>query len=145
MLAELADLYRNAVKHTGAQKYTDEQVRAWATAPDNEPRFRQFIEDSETLVAVDQTGSIAGFCGLKGDGHLNSLYVAAGFQRMGIGSRLLNAQIEKARSLKADRLYTEASEFSRGTFLKAGFIVAETEKVIYNGARFERYKMIKKL
>ncbi len=123
-----------------AERYTPEQVRAWASGPNDHARFRTFILGVTTFVAEDQ-GRILGFCGLGADGHLASLYVDGAQGRKGIGSILLGKAIGEARERGILSLHTEASEFSKPLFEKFGFETFETEHVIRGGVAFERYRM----
>jgi putative acetyltransferase len=136
----LPGLFRRSVERIGPERYTAEQIRAWAVGPDDAERFRQFILGVTTFVAEDRR-RIVGFCGLAADGHIASLYVDGGEGRKGIGSILMDAAIEEARACGIPRLYTEASEFSKPLFEKFGFKTTEIEHVTHNGVEFERYRM----
>jgi putative acetyltransferase len=134
----LAGLFRRSIEGIGPQRYSAEQVRAWASRPENS--FFEFILDVTTYVA-DQRGRVVGFCGLGPEGYISSLYVDPEEGRKGIGSTLLQTAIDEARARKASRLHTEASEFSKPLFEKFGFETIELEHVVCRGVTFDRYRM----
>jgi putative acetyltransferase len=135
---ELAALYRQTVLAHAPQFYTPEQVKTWASFGANTRRFRRFILEVTTFVAVDDTG-ILGFSGVGEDGHVASVYVRHDCVRQGIGSRLMQEVLRHAKQKNIPRLYAEASPFSLGLFIKFGFHRYATETIDRNGIRFERY------
>jgi putative acetyltransferase len=142
----LAALYADAVRSAGPAHYNAAQVEAWAAFADSLPRssgedrFRRFVLDPLTLVTEDDSG-VTGFAGLAADGHVTALYVRSDRMRRGIGSALMRAVIERAKAQGIERLYTEASAFSRPVFARHGFRLDEVEVVERRGATFERYRM----
>jgi putative acetyltransferase len=143
-IPELAALYRHSVKAIAPQRYSTEQVEAWAYFPSDTESFRNFILEPTTFIA-EAGGTISGFSGVEENGHIASLYVHGDYNRQGIGSRLLEAVIEYAKINKIPRLYTEASQFSRALFEKFEFQISGTDKVMREGAWFQRYLMEKLL
>lgn len=134
----LATVYRDSVKAIAPQRYSPEQVEAWAYFPSDTEAFNDFIFHPTTFVA-ELDGMIVGFSGVEENGHIASLYVHSNYNRQGIGSRLLETVIEYAQLHQISRLYTEASEFSRALFEKFGFQVSQTENIIREGVWFHRY------
>jgi putative acetyltransferase len=139
-LAELGEVFRSSVEAIGPQRYTAEQVRAWASMPNDPARLRKFVLGVTTFVAEEE-GRIVGLCGLGADGHVASLYVDGTQGRKGIGSMLLDKAILEARARGLERLRTEASEFSKPLFEKFGFETIEVEHKIHEGVEFRRYRM----
>lgn len=140
-IPDLAAIFAHAIRAIAPQQYTREQVQAWAAFPSlNRHSFQCFILDATTYVAsVD--GRLVGFAGIADDGHITALYVHGDYGRRGIGSRLMAAVLEHGRSHSIPRLYSEASEFSKGVFEKFGFRLYDTEQVERNGVWFSRYLM----
>lgn len=136
-LPAVADLYRASVHAFGPAHYTPEAVAAWANSADD-PAFRGFILDADTLVAEDASG-IVGFAGLERSGRIASLYVRPDRVRQGIARRLLDALL--SRPGRPTRIWTEASAVSRPVFEKAGFDVVEMEVVKRRGVELVRYVM----
>jgi len=143
-LPELAALYRQTVWATAPQKYTPAQTQAWASSADDRNSFCQFILEVTTYVIQDETG-ILGFAGIATDGHISSVYVRSDRIHQGIGSALMEKLLEHANNQGMQRLYSEASEFSLGLFLKFGFRLYGTEMVDRQGVQFKRYLLEKYL
>jgi putative acetyltransferase len=143
-LVELGELFRSSVEMIGPERYTAEQVRAWASMPNDPARLRKFVLGVTTFVAEDN-GRLVGLCGLGADGHLASLYVDGTEGRKGIGSMLLDKAICEARERGLLRLYSEASEFSKPLFEKFGFETFEVEHMVHEGVGFDRYRMQRNL
>ena len=141
-LPALAKLFDDSVRRIAPQKYSPEQVDAWAASAMDTKFFSKFVLESTTFIA-EENDLILGFGGITTAGQITSLYVRGDFNRKGVGSKLLKKIIEYARTNKCDRLYTEASEFSKPLFEKFGLEVYEEEEVIRNGIQFQRYLMQK--
>lgn len=133
----LARLYGASVRALAPEHYAPDAVEAWAAFSDD-PGFRDFILNADTLVAEDATG-LVGFGGVEGSGRIASLYVRSDRARQGIGAQLLEALL--LRPERPMRFWTEASALSRPLFESFGFTLAETEVVERRGARVERYLM----
>ena len=104
-LPALAELYATTVRRLGPTLYTAEQVRVWSESPRDAERFRDFILNARTLVALAENATDpVGFAGLEADGRIASLYVAADFCRQGVGTALLQAILEQARAVGLTRL-----------------------------------------
>ncbi len=138
----LREIYRQSVEQLAPELYTKEQVVAWSCTPDNITKFWDFIFVPQTYVMEVET-KIIGFCGLKGDGHIASLYVHPQCTRKGYGTKLLNYVVDRGVRNGIKRFYTEASFFSQPVFCRCGFKVMEMERIKYGEVSFERYKMEK--
>jgi putative acetyltransferase len=141
-VAALAELFRQSVEQLGPTRYSPEQVRMWASFAD-EPAFRDFIMTPATLIAESPQG-VLGFCGVvlpraANAGHIASLYVAGRVGRLGLGSRLLAAAMERGHTAGCEAFHAEASEFSLPVFLRQGFILSHVEEVERKGVPFRRY------
>ncbi len=137
---ELSRLYQDSVLGLGPTHYSPEQVAAWASFGNEREAFTDFVCVPWTVVAEDATGLI-GFAGLEDDGHVPSLYVRHDRARRGVGSRLLEAVLQEAASRGMNRLYAEASLFSRSVFEKAGFQCERMEHSERRGVLFDRFLM----
>jgi len=141
-LPALAELYATTVRKLGPALYTADQVRVWSASPDDAERFRCFVLNAYTLVAVvEESPHPVGFAGLEADGRIASLYVQADFCRRGIGSALLTALLQKAEQDGLTQLRTEASKFSRPVFERFGFELDEVERGMHHGVPFMRFLM----
>ena len=139
-LTRLARLYEASVRALGPQRYTPEQIEAWATFARNRTAFTAKFADALCLAAEDN-GEIAGFVTLEPVGVIGLLYVHPDRARQGVGSALLTAAIDRARQAGIERLTTIASQFSRLLFERHGFAIYQTENADHNGAIFHRYLM----
>ena len=141
-LPALAELYAYTVRKMGPALYTEDQVRVWSASPADAERFRRFVLNAHTLVAmVEDSAYPVGFAGLEPHGRIASLYVHADYCRRGIGSNLLAALLEKAQADGLTHLRTEASKFSRPVFERFGFKLDEVERGMHNGVPFMRFLM----
>ncbi|MEM9817557.1 MAG: GNAT family N-acetyltransferase [Cyanobacteria bacterium P01_D01_bin.6] len=136
----LAKLFHETVMKYGPTYYSEAQTCAWAAAALDLEQFELFILGGRTWVA-EMTTDLVGFSGLAEDGRVASLYVHHAYLKQGIGSALLAHVMEQAHRDRLPRLYTEASEFSRGLFQKFGFQQYDTEVVQRLGVSFTRYRM----
>ena len=137
-LPELSELCYQTVSVHAPQYYTPAQTRMWASFALDTDRFRHFILDVTTYLAIDDSG-ILGFAGIGEEGHIASAYVRQDCIRQGVGSRLMQSVLDYAQKQDMQRLYAEASEFSLGLFQKFGFHLYDTELVDRQGVAFERY------
>lgn len=140
----LARLYEAAVRGTGPQAYTPEQVEAWAGFAREDDAFRRFVLDAHTLVAEEGT-RVVGFAGLTDEGLLASLYVHPDHGRSGVASLLLESLLDRARALALPEVRTHASDFSEGAFRRAGFTVEVVETVERRGRPFRRHVMVRRI
>ena len=136
----LAELYHHSVREIAPQQYSPAQVAAWAAFATDTESFRRFILEATTFIA-EENNLILGFGGITVEGHLTSLYVRGDYNRKGVGSKLLTEILEYARIHQCDRIYGEASEFSKPLFEKFGFETYGEEEVEKNGILFHRYLM----
>ena len=142
-LPALAKLFDDSVRQVAPQKYSPEQVDAWAASATDTEFFSRFILESTTFIAEEN--NLLGFGGIRitTAGQITSLYVRGNCNRKGVGSKLLEKILEYARINQCDRLYTEASEFSKPLFEKFGFEIYGEEEVMRNGVLFQRSLMQK--
>ena len=136
----LAELYRNSVRKIAPQQYSPAQVEAWAAFATETESFTKFILEATTFIA-EENNLIVGFGGITLEGHLTALYVRGDYNRQGIGSKLLTEILEYACTHQWERIYSEASEFSKPLFEKFGFKIYGEEQVKRNGVLFHRYLM----
>lgn len=138
-LPTLSSLFAASVAALATEHYDADARRAWAAFA-REDGFAGFVLDADTLVAL-RDGAIAGFAGLRSDGHVVSLYVAPEAARRGVARALLEALLERARAAGHLRLTTDASAVSRPVFERLGFRVVDEERVLRNGVVFVRHRM----
>src|SRR5262245_3088504 len=137
---EIMRLFYDTVHSTNARDYTPEQIKAWAPAIPDEPRWHDRLRANFTYVA-ETNGQMVGFSELRRDGYIETLYVHHRHQSMGIASRLLSEMETRARALGAKRLYTQASLTAYGFFQRRGFKLVRAQDVELRGVSFRNFLM----
>jgi putative acetyltransferase len=135
----LRTLYAESVRALGPSRYSPAQVAVWAAFAQSAD-FAPFLLDVSTFVA-ELGGTPAGFCGIAGDGHLASVYVAPAHAGRGIATALLRHALAAVPAPASGRWYAEASLFSLPLFLRQGFVEVGREQACRQGVRFERYRV----
>lgn len=141
---EIANLFHQTVREINIADYTLEQVKAWA--PDNLD-FRNWAEvcaQRFTYVA-ELEGNIVGFGELENNGHIECFYCHKDYQGIGVGKQIYRAIEAKARELKINRLYVEASITALPFFSRLGFQTLQEQNVECRGETFINYLMEKYL
>ncbi len=138
-------VFRDAVTVTGAQRYTAEQVVAWAGPPeDNLPAWHAARSAPATVVAViDDT--VVGFSDLDTQGYIDMLFVSPGFGRRGVASRLLDEVESRARTAGLDALTVSASLLLRPLLARRGFVVEKQLAPVVSAVTLVSFAMRKAL
>ena len=139
----LRALYVDAIRTTGPEAYTPEQVATWTRGAEDAARFRAHLLGEWAVVAEGESGPL-GFAALDGD-RVSGLYVRGDAQRRGLGGRLLGAVVAEARRRGLQALRAEASVFSLGLFERWGFRVTEVERIVRGGVSFDRSLVMREL
>lgn len=134
-------IYREAIRGPGLEHYSAEQVQVWSSFADEETSFREWIDNTQTLVAVVDDQASVGFTGLEANGRVASLFVHPDYMPRGIASDLFQAIISEAELAGQKRLTTNASELSRPVFERSGFALIEVETTHIKDVSFDRYVM----
>jgi putative acetyltransferase len=141
-LEAVAGLFTESVRQVNILHYSEEQVTAAAPRPPDLARWRKRIAGIPLWVA-ELDGRIIGFCGLRGNGHVDLLYTDHRFQRQGVARALyLHAEAETLRQ-GVHRLFTESSINARPFFEKMGFAVTREQEIEFCGLMFRNYAMEK--
>jgi len=140
-LPSLARIYKASIRYVGNEYYSDDQIAAWSSFPDDIEAFQKWITVAMTFVAIDNQQSFLGFGGLEDHGRISSLYVSPNVMRKGIGAALLKQLTSEVKIRGIATVTTEASEFSKSLFEKFGFTVKNIEHTEFNGIKFTRYAM----
>jgi len=141
--AAVAAIFHEAIRVLAAADYPPDQIEAWAGAPDP-ARWRARISDPRReLWIAEIDGSVAGFCDLEADGHVDTLYVHPNFAGRGVASSLLQQIEARAAARGLSRLYTEASLTARPVFTRHGFVVIAPQDVPRGGVVLRNYRMEK--
>ncbi len=140
----LAEIYRDAVRTTGAEFYDPEQIAVWAEFPATMEDFPAELDRGVTLVA-EADGVPVAFGQLDPWDRIAFLYCRGSHGRQGICTRIYRELQHAAAAAGTSHLLTEASRASRPLFERLGFRVTKREEVERNGTLFERFRMRKEL
>ncbi|MEH1832311.1 MAG: GNAT family N-acetyltransferase [Nostoc sp.] len=125
---EIMKLFYDTVHEVNIHDYTEEQVDAWAPANMDIDVWIKDLGSKFTYVAEEQ-GKIIGFGELEANGHIDRFYCHQDFQRKGIGKKILEQLELKAKVLKIEKLFTEASITAKPFFENQNFIVVKQQEV----------------
>ncbi|WP_454064307.1 GNAT family N-acetyltransferase [Candidatus Nitrospira salsa] len=144
-IISMSHVYQSAIRAIGKEYYSPEQIAAWASYPDDKAKFKRWVQQASTFVALAENSELVGFGGLEKTGRISSIFVEPGSMRQGIASALLTHLFAEAELADIGVLTTHASEFSKPLFIKFGFEVINIESTNLNGVDFTRYFMRKGL
>lgn len=139
-IAELAQVFRDAIVVTAADAYSPEQRLAWAASADDLAAFAALIEEGWVRIAVDDEG-IVGFAQINMPGHIAMLYTAPRAARQGVACLLMEDMLVLAEAMGAEELTAESSIVARPLFEYFGFIDQGVETVECNGISLARHRM----
>lgn len=146
-LQPLLALYSASVHSQCPGLYSPQQVEAWAAHASPTGPVAAAIQRGWTLVnpVADDDERMAAFGVLEPIDRLALLYCEGRWSRQGRASALLQALEQHARSEGVARMRTEASQLSRPLLLRHGWQIEAPETVLFGGAWFDRWRMIKVL
>ena len=134
----LAAIFLDAIRRCAGEDFTPGQIAAWSASAADASAFGHRMLLSRALLA-EIRGEAVGFATLHADGRVGMLYVCGNVQRRGVGVRLLAEVISAGRAAGLPRLHAEASDFSRGTFERAGFRVTGVDRIERRGETFNHH------
>ena len=140
----LAEVYRDAARNLGRQRYTDAQTSVWALHPEDLEQFRVTLSAGQTICAVVD-GSLVAFGQRNPADHLAYLYCHSAHARRGYASAILAKLEEHAAANRVSTIHVEASCVARPFSERFGYLVVEEERPIRQGLEFLRFKMKKEL
>jgi len=139
----LVNIYYYTIHKINIQDYTEDQVNAWA--PPSSLKLTGWKKKWETikpLIALIDN-KIVGFTELEANGHIDCFYVHHEYQRVGIGSSLMNAVYNKASDLNIKRLFAEVSITVKPFFESKGFKVVKQQIKDIRGVNLTNFIMEK--
>jgi GNAT superfamily N-acetyltransferase len=132
-----AELVGRVFMECVAPLYSAEGIKEFLSYASPEALTRRLRSQLEILVAVDEGEVIVGVVGVRDHCHISLLFVESGFQRMGIGRRLVEAVVEACKEVNPipTEVTVNASPNSVEAYERYGFIARgpDQEK---NGIRF---------
>ena len=127
----LAAIFVAAIQELTGEDYSEAQQEAWAQAAEDEAEFGKRLAGQLTLIATLQNSPV-GFASLRGQDHIDLLYVHPGAAGQGVATMLVDALEKLAGARGATSLTTEASEVGRPLFERCGF-TAEKRNLVRVG------------
>lgn len=110
-----------SIEELAADDYGEPQREAWIAAlAEDEDAFAARLAGQLTLIGT-LAGSPAGFISLKGNDHIDLLFVHPAAAGQGVASILCDAAEKLAAARGAARLTVDASDSARDFFVKRGF------------------------
>jgi putative acetyltransferase len=128
----LAAIFAAAIEELTGDDYSEAQQEAWAAVADDEEAFGKKLASALTLIATVQSAPV-GFASLRGNDHIDMLYVHPGAAGQGIASMLLDALEKLATSRGAKSLTVDASDNAQSFFVKRGYAAKQRNSVTVNG------------
>jgi putative acetyltransferase len=144
---QVVEAYADAVRQLAAPLYRDQQIRAWASHPRDNPSFTAALARGVGWVATtpERPASVEAFALLEPADRLSLLYCRARSSRRGLATALLTTLQRHARSHGQTHLRTEASRLSRPLLERLGWRVDGEEEILFAGERFVRWRMSTRL
>ena len=140
----IAVLFEKSVREIAIEKYTTEEVEAWASYADEIEELRHRLAEGLTLVA-EADGRLVAFGQLKPIDHIEFLYTLKEYSRRGIAGEIYRRLEEHAAAKGALYLTADASRISRPLFERLGFVLERPVIEKRNGVPLESFKMKKEL
>jgi putative acetyltransferase len=128
----LAAIFASAIEELTGDDYSEAQQQAWASAADDEEKFGNRLAGELTLVATLQNSPV-GFASLRGNDHIDMLYVHPSATGQGVASMLCDALEKLAGGRGAKNLTVDASDNAEGFFSKRGYVGKQRNTVTVGG------------
>ena len=140
----LAAIFTAAVEELTGDDYSSDQQEAWASVADDEVAFGKKLAGELTLIATLRSAPV-GFASLKGQEHIDMLYVHPSAAGQGVASALCEALEKLAGGRGAKSLTVDASDNAQEFFRKRGYVAKQRNSVTVNGEWLANTTMTKAL
>jgi putative acetyltransferase len=128
----LAAIFVAAIEGLTTDDYSEAQQEAWAASVEDEAAFGKRLASGLTLVAT-LDGAPVGFASLKGNNHVDLLYVHPGAVGQGVAAALCNALEKLATARGVKTLTVDASDNAAEFFARRGYEAQQRNTVSLNG------------
>lgn len=140
----LAAIFTAAIEELTSDEYSEAQQAAWSAVADEEEEFGKKLAGELTLIATLQNAPV-GFASLRGNDHIDMLYVHPSVAGRGVGAMLCDA-LEKLAGARGTRsLSVDASDNALDFFKKRGYVAKQRNSVTVNGEWLANTTMQKQL
>jgi putative acetyltransferase len=140
----LAAIFTAAIQELTGDDYGEPQREAWAAVAEDEQKFGKKLAGELTLIATLQNSPV-GFASLKGNDHIDMLYVHPSVAGQGIGAMLCDALEKLAGARGTKSLIVDASDNALDFFKKRGYVAQQRNSVTVNGEWLANTTMQKQL
>lgn len=141
-LLEIIDLFYGTIHSTNKEGYNQKQINTWAPEEIDISKWKKRISKNVLFIAMDKNKFI-GFGELRPTGCIDMIYVHKDHIGRGIGKKLLNELLRKAKELNMDEIFTEASITAKPFFEAQGFKVIKKQVKTIDNIEFVNYLMKK--
>jgi len=128
----LAAIFVAAVQELTGDDYSEAQQEAWAAVAEDEEAFGKKLASELTLIATVQNAPV-GFVSLKGNDHIDMLYVHPSVVGQGVGAMLCDALERLAAARGTKSLSVDASDNALDFFRERGYVARQRNSVTVNG------------
>ena len=128
----LAAIFVAAIQELTGDDYGEAQQEAWAAVAEDEAAFGKKLASELTLIATLQNAPV-GFASLKGNDHIEMLYVHPSVAGQGVGAMLCDALEKLAAARGTKNLSVDASDNALDFFRKRGYGARQRNSVTLNG------------
>jgi putative acetyltransferase len=124
----LAAILAASVEELTGDDYDAGQQAAWAALADDETAFAERLAGQLTLIAT-MDGAPVAFASLRGNDHIDMLYVHPAVARQGVATSLVDALEKLARARGAAKLTVDASDTAKAFFDKLGYVAQQRNAI----------------
>jgi putative acetyltransferase len=128
----LAAIFVAAIQEMTGDDYSEAQQEAWAAVAEDEAAFGKKLASELTLIATVQNAPV-GFASLRGNDHIDMLYVHPSVAAQGVGAMLCDALEKLAGARGTKNLSVDASDNALDFFRKRGYVARQRNSVTVNG------------
>lgn len=139
----LVHIFYNTCHKVLIKDYSKEQVAA--LAPEEKLNVEPWAKKWEKIppFVAEFDNEIVGFAEFLTDGYIDCFYCHHDYIGKGVGTKLMQAILAKAKSQQNHRLYADVSETAKTFFEKNGFAVLKRKSIERKGIFLENYLMEK--
>jgi GNAT superfamily N-acetyltransferase len=142
-VTRISNMVKDVFNRDVAPGFDREGIRTFMDFIEPENMAGRMTRDHWGLVAENEEGLMVGILFFKGRSHINLFFVRNGYQKRGIGRKLLKKSIERLRKLEPGigSITVNSAPGAVSAYAKMGFKRTGEERVL-NGIRFSPMELI---